>query len=122
MSTEVTMISPTPSSTALRAHFTASSPVFSRPLSVSASHRSEEHTSELQSHHDLVCRLLLEKKKQDHLAHVPSRAYHRLPHRAASSLVRDSPSSRDCARENDVVRRIASWSTHDIRVVVCVLA
>ena len=23
----------------------------------------EEHTSELQSHHDLVCRLLLEKKK-----------------------------------------------------------
>ena len=26
--------------------------------------RSEEHTSELQSHHDLVCRLLLENKKQ----------------------------------------------------------
>src|SRR5437773_6157158 len=25
---------------------------------------SEEHTSELQSHHDLVCRLLLEKKKK----------------------------------------------------------
>src|SRR5437773_6148449 len=25
--------------------------------------RSEEHTSELQSHHDLVCRLLLEKEK-----------------------------------------------------------
>src|SRR6266851_7292257 len=25
--------------------------------------RSEAHTSELQSHHDLVCRLLLEKKK-----------------------------------------------------------
>src|SRR5437667_932906 len=28
------------------------------------SSRSEEHTSELQSHHDLVCRLLLEKKKK----------------------------------------------------------
>src|SRR5437773_7160915 len=28
-----------------------------------AGRRSEEHTSELQSHHDLVCRLLLEKKK-----------------------------------------------------------
>src|SRR5438034_5951288 len=28
------------------------------------SHRSEEHTSELQSHSDLVCRLLLEKKKK----------------------------------------------------------
>jgi len=27
--------------------------------------RSEEHTSELQSHHDLVCRLLLEKKKNN---------------------------------------------------------
>src|SRR5437773_8326165 len=26
--------------------------------------RSEEHTSELQSHHDLVCRLLLEKKNR----------------------------------------------------------
>src|SRR5437667_6865382 len=26
--------------------------------------RSEEHTSELQSHHDLVCRLLREKKKR----------------------------------------------------------
>src|SRR5260221_2699931 len=30
--------------------------------------RSEEHTSELQSHSDLVCRLLLEKKKIDNAA------------------------------------------------------
>src|SRR5437773_6800411 len=30
----------------------------------SSAERSEEHTSELQSHHDLVCRLLLEKKKK----------------------------------------------------------
>src|SRR5260221_5803090 len=29
-----------------------------------SSARSEEHTSELQSHSDLVCRLLLEKKKK----------------------------------------------------------
>src|SRR5438034_5038706 len=28
--------------------------------------RSEEHTSELQSHSDLVCRLLLEKKKKEY--------------------------------------------------------
>src|SRR5690242_2860186 len=28
-------------------------------------HRSEEHTSELQSHVNLVCRLLLEKKKNN---------------------------------------------------------
>src|SRR5437773_7213790 len=30
--------------------------------------RSEEHTSELQSHHDLVCRLLLEKKKRTNVS------------------------------------------------------
>src|SRR5436190_15385697 len=30
--------------------------------------RSEEHTSELQSHSDLVCRLLLEKKKKENMA------------------------------------------------------
>src|SRR6266851_3861230 len=30
--------------------------------------RSEEHTSELQSHHDLVCRLLLEKKNKTAVA------------------------------------------------------
>src|SRR5215204_7099084 len=29
--------------------------------------RSEEHTSELQSHSDLVCRLLLEKKKKERI-------------------------------------------------------
>src|SRR5215204_7645307 len=34
----------------------------SSPAGLSA--RSEEHTSELQSHSDLVCRLLLEKKKK----------------------------------------------------------
>src|SRR5438034_4101254 len=33
--------------------------------------RSEEHTSELQSHSDLVCRLLLEKKKRTN-SHVSS--------------------------------------------------
>src|SRR5438034_8258596 len=30
-----------------------------------STNRSEEHTSELQSHSDLVCRLLLEKKKKN---------------------------------------------------------
>src|SRR5438034_8835841 len=33
------------------------------PILRSKKARSEEHTSELQSHSDLVCRLLLEKKK-----------------------------------------------------------
>src|SRR2546430_7443209 len=32
--------------------------------------RSEEHTSELQSQSNLVCRLLLEKKKQDNPTHT----------------------------------------------------
>src|SRR5215204_7051842 len=48
--------------------------------------RSEEHTSELQSHSDLVCRLLLEKKKKHHrrATHPPQRnpppqLYHRHP-------------------------------------------
>src|SRR6266540_6219780 len=35
------------------------------PTAAAARCRSEEHTSELQSHHDLVCRLLLEKKKKN---------------------------------------------------------
>src|SRR5260221_10759720 len=45
---------------------------FHQDLPVSAGtrrQRSEEHTSELQSHSDLVCRLLLEKKKNQPLAH-----------------------------------------------------
>src|SRR5580698_11579624 len=32
--------------------------------------RSEEHTSELQSHVNLVCRLLLEKKKNKNFTHI----------------------------------------------------
>src|SRR5690349_24180124 len=32
--------------------------------------RSEEHTSELQSRRDLVCRLLLEKKKKKNINHI----------------------------------------------------
>src|SRR5438132_8484549 len=41
--------------------------------------RSEEHTSELQSHSDLVCRLLLEKKKNEHHErHIGGDLKHRL--------------------------------------------
>src|SRR5436190_2707224 len=39
-------------------------PLFLRRARGRALPRSEEHTSELQSHSDLVCRLLLEKKKK----------------------------------------------------------
>src|SRR5260370_19202999 len=39
-------------------------------LGVGGSFRSEEHTSELQSHLNLVCRLLLEKKKHDDTVYI----------------------------------------------------
>src|SRR5260221_4468262 len=39
--------------------------------------RSEEHTSELQSHSDLVCRLLLEKKKKTNDTERPHVTYHK---------------------------------------------
>src|SRR5947207_12458690 len=46
----------------LRATF---SPTWTRWSGLDRARRSEEHTSELQSHSDLVCRLLLEKKKKN---------------------------------------------------------
>src|SRR2546427_607796 len=41
------------------------------PAGAASSRRSEEHTSELQSQSNLVCRLLLEKKKQKRKPHTP---------------------------------------------------
>src|SRR5207249_12049570 len=43
----------------------SSAPVVDAALQQAAVQRSEEHTSELQSRFDLVCRLLLEKKKNN---------------------------------------------------------
>src|SRR5262249_57294624 len=40
-------------------------------------HRSEEHTSELQSLTNLVCRLLLEKKKKQHTRSIDRSKVHR---------------------------------------------
>src|SRR5260370_23531687 len=45
--------------------FTNTNDIVGRDLDFGKS-RSEEHTSELQSHLNLVCRLLLEKKKDPH--------------------------------------------------------
>src|SRR5690349_23437514 len=42
----------------------------SNPNSFRVRFRSEEHTSELQSRRDLVCRLLLEKKKKKKTIHI----------------------------------------------------
>src|SRR5438034_3220277 len=50
----------------------------------SGSARSEEHTSELQSHSDLVCRLLLEKKNHEAVpCHRPPREPAGTPHGTA---------------------------------------
>src|SRR5690242_20794901 len=51
-----------------RAEASACSPVTPGPI------RSEEHTSELQSHVNLVCRLLLEKKKKKQNRHSTSKS------------------------------------------------
>src|SRR2546428_4910960 len=55
----------------------AAMPTAKALFSIAATNRSEEHTSELQSRSDLVCRLLLEKKKislnhlnNDQLSHL----------------------------------------------------
>src|SRR5438132_8939805 len=48
--------------------------------------RSEEHTSELQSHSDLVCRLLLEKKKQQRITKNHPRPINH-PHRQQTKLL-----------------------------------
>src|SRR5438034_5831424 len=50
--------------------------------------RSEEHTSELQSHSDLVCRLLLEKKKAKWPGRVTRRSTRGCPRCAASHRAR----------------------------------
>src|SRR5690242_20952803 len=48
-----------------------------RDCTVHVGSRSEEHTSELQSHVNLVCRLLLEKKKKKLELRVATRSYRR---------------------------------------------
>src|SRR5437588_6981420 len=55
-----------------------------RVMSPQAEARSEEHTSELQSHSDLVCRLLLEKKKQSRTRTSTSQQQHNKPTAHAS--------------------------------------
>src|SRR2546427_8940573 len=56
-----------------------------RPLHLARNSRSEEHTSELQSQSNLVCRLLLEKKKRLH------------PEPLRPSSAAPPPGAKDCA-------------------------
>src|SRR5690349_23189925 len=55
------------------------------PASLERVVRSEEHTSELQSRRDLVCRLLLEKKKEKIATPDKGVAYEDLRHRPCTS-------------------------------------
>src|SRR2546430_9875431 len=58
-------------------------PTTARPLIEPAGSRSEEHTSELQSQSNLVCRLLLEKKKtkpKSSIVHTTRQLDHALHH------------------------------------------
>src|SRR5260370_27467041 len=59
-----------------------------------AARRSEEHTSELQSHLNLVCRLLLEKKKKTLQNH----------HVSIRLLLRHFPHDRSLTRERTTQR------------------
>src|SRR5438132_4288545 len=61
----------------------------------SVSHRSEEHTSELQSHSDLVCRLLLEKKKNVDQDGLSLRRHIRCSFDWHSSVVREESCGHD---------------------------
>src|SRR5438067_9258905 len=70
-----------------RTKSSSSTMIFSNLFSSSVTPRSEEHTSELQSRFDLVCRLLLEKKK--------------------SQCLRCSDSSQRCPRQNTRRTRIS---------------
>src|SRR5260370_26152574 len=64
-----------------------------RPLGLRRAGRSEEHTSELQSHLNLVCRLLLEKKKKTQprgFMPEPSRSGSRTPTSASAGMTPDT--------------------------------
>src|SRR2546430_8571350 len=64
-----------------------SSATTSRSSECSSSSRSEEHTSELQSQSNLVCRLLLEKKKKKQKTYTYSLYRHSAFNHASTSLL-----------------------------------
>src|SRR4029434_9188703 len=68
--------------------------------------RSEEHTSELQSHLNLVCRLLLEKKNTSH---------HTMTHTCAYA-----PATEICGRRSRVYMRACDRSQSALDLHVCV--
>src|SRR5436309_10875865 len=78
-------------------------------------YRSEEHTSELQSRENLVCRLLLEKKKEVPTSTPRATARLRIPRPASCGRSATGLRSRWCAgRSSEGCRRWAlagAWSS-----------
>src|SRR5256885_12817408 len=64
----------------LRPFLAARKLLICRLLALLSSYRSEEHTSELQSPCNLVCRLLLEKKKKNRIRIITSVITDRIEH------------------------------------------
>src|SRR2546429_1931831 len=83
--------------------------------------RSEEHTSELQSRLHLVCRLLLEKKKNDAMiAVVSDRIYLHNPQHSSSIHLFDTPFSRTAYRETpSLIISDSSFSLTLARIYCC---
>src|SRR5262249_56687670 len=73
--------------------------------------RSEEHTSELQSLTNLVCRLLLEKKKEPHVDRRDSRR-----RKGLRSQRRFATHDEDCARTDGV----SAWDAGEMDHSACV--
>src|SRR2546430_2840941 len=83
-----------------------------RGLSTASRPRSEEHTSELQSQSNLVCRLLLEKKKNQELSHGQNSR--QVTHRVAVRHHRISLSSRTADQTTDALDLLASVQAHTL--------
>src|SRR3989440_9021776 len=76
-------------------------------LHCGAEERSEEHTSELQSRSDLVCRLLLEKKNRSHTPPASRVRFATSPAILASVLVSAMPTDTGMPVHRFTVARIA---------------
>src|SRR5260221_2203865 len=70
--------------------------------------RSEEHTSELQSHSDLVCRLLLEKERKD-ISNPVTELSCKVSGKSRSSLIIGPAPTPECARAwHPLIRAVAA--------------
>src|SRR5256885_7287974 len=84
--------------------------------------RSEEHTSELQSPCNLVCRLLLEKKKNQLHRRNPHHDLRNLPHVVLAGLDTEDPGEGDAQSRDPhgviyAVLAVPLQAVHDARVL-----